>query len=141
MIGALSVSPLRERVRLYFSIHPNANADKAWFIQFLRDLLRHFRPYPLLIVWDRLPGHRSHAVTSFVKRRNRLKLFLLPGYAPELNPVEALWAYLKTNPLANLAFDEPFTLAKVARQHARCIAKKPDLLHSFLLATPLFCHK
>lgn len=138
IIGALAVSPLRQRVQLYFSVRPNANADKAWFIQFLRGLARQLRPHRLLIVWDRLPGHRSRAVTAKVHGRRRLDFILLPAYAPELNPVEAFWAYLKSNPLANLAFDEPYTLAKVAKLHARRIAKKSNLLRSFLYATPLF---
>ncbi len=141
IIGALSVSPRRNWVRLYFSVRPNANADKPWFIKFLLDLGRQSRPYRLLIVWDRLPGHRSKIVTAPVHGRRRLSFFLLPAYAPELNPVEAFWAYLKTNPLSNRAFDEPFTLAKVAKRHARRIAKEPDLLRSFLYATPLFCPK
>ena len=76
-----------------------------------------------------------------VHGRRRLTFFLLPAYAPELNPVKAFWAYLKTNPLSNRPFDEPFTLAKVAKRHARHIAKEPDLLRSFLFATPLFCPK
>lgn len=141
IIGALAVSPVRERVRLYFSVRPNANADKAWFIRFLRGLKRHFRPHPLLIVWDRLPGHRSNSVTCHADYQRHLKFFFLPGYAPELNPVEIFWAYLKSNPLANLAFDEPYTLAKVAKRHSQRLAQKSKLLQSFLYATPLFCRK
>lgn len=138
IIAALSVSPQRQRVQLYFSVRPNANADKAWFIRFLRGLARHLRPHKLLIVWDRLPGHRSKSVTAPVYGLRRLEFALLPAYAPELNPVEIFWAYLKSNPLANLAFDEPYTLAKTTKRHARRIAKKPQLLQSFLFATPLF---
>jgi len=141
IIGALSVSPRRNRVRLYFSVRPDANADKAWFIQFLQDLAKQSRPHRLLIVWDRLAGHRSKAVTAPVHGRRRLDFCLLPAYAPELNPVEILWAYLKTNPLTNLAFDEPYTLAKVATRHVRQIARQPNLLRSFLNATPLFSSK
>lgn len=141
IIGALSVSPRRNNVRLYFSVRPEANADKAWFIRFLRDLARLSRPHRLLIVWDRLPGHRSKAVTAPVHGRRRLSFHFLPAYAPELNPIEMLWGYLKTNPLANLPFDEPYTLAKVAKRHVRSIGRRQQLLRSFLYATPLFCRK
>jgi transposase len=141
IIGALSVSPRKNRTRLYFSVRPNANVDKAWFIRFLTELARHLRPHPLMIVWDRLPGHRSKAVTASVHGRRRLSFNLLPAYAPELNPVEVVWAYLKTNPLSNLALDEPYTLAKIAKRHAWRIANKPQLLYSFLRSTPLFYSK
>jgi len=44
---------------------------------------------PLLIVWDRLPAHRSRITRDFIaSQETRLWVEYLPGYAPELNPVE-----------------------------------------------------
>jgi hypothetical protein len=43
-------------------------------------------------------------MAAFVaSQRDWLVVERLPGYAPELNPVEGLWANLKRNELANLA--------------------------------------
>ncbi len=56
------------------------------------------------LLWDGLPAHRSKAMQAFVaSQRDWLVVERLPGYAPELNPVEQLWANLKGNELANVA--------------------------------------
>jgi acyl-CoA synthetase (AMP-forming)/AMP-acid ligase II len=43
------------------------------------------------LLWDGLPAHRSHAMGAWLGRqRSWLVVEPLPGYAPELNPVEPL---------------------------------------------------
>lgn len=137
VIAALSVSPQRRRVGLYFSLRPNANVTASWLKAFLRDLAAHLR-YPLRIVWDRLPSHRARSLQAFLQRRPRLHTVLLPPYAPELNPVETLWPYLKQNPLANLPLPDASALAQTARQQVRCLQHRQQLLRSFVTSTPLF---
>jgi transposase len=61
----------------------------------------------------------------------------LPPYAPELNPVEYLWAYLKTNPLANDPAFDLHTLAHRARRAAHSVQRGEDLLRSFFRYTGL----
>ena len=61
----------------------------------------------------------------------------LPPYAPELNPVEYLWAYLKTNPLANAPAFDVASLARRARCAARSVQHRPDLLHGVVRHTQL----
>lgn len=58
----------------------------------------------MLIFWDGLPIHRAQPIKDFLKRGavRRLWLEQLPGYAPDLNPVEGIWNYLKRVELANL---------------------------------------
>ena len=138
VIAALSVSPQRRRVGLYFSLRPNANVRAAWLRAFLADLAAHLR-HPLLVVWDRLPGHRAQSVQQFFQRRPNRHSAFLPPYAPELNPVEHFWAYLKHNPLANLAAPDALTLTHIARRHAKRIQRRQALLRSFIASTPLFC--
>jgi len=70
---------------------------------FLRHLLRQIAG-KVLVIWDGLPAHRSQAVKDFLRAEaaDRLWLVALPAYAPELNPIEAIWNYLKHFELANL---------------------------------------
>ena len=64
-------------------------------------LQRHLRG-KLLTIWDGLPAHRSRVVQEYVRsRRGRITLESLPGYAPELNPVEYVWGYWKHRELPN----------------------------------------
>jgi transposase len=58
----------------------------------------------------------------------------LPAYAPELNPVEALWSSLKAVELANLPSPRR-PLAEVigqARRGIQRIRQTPQLAYSFL---------
>ena len=136
IIAALTLSPRQRRPGLYFSLRANENVTTAWLVPFLRALTRHLRG-AFVLVWDRLPGHRAQVVTEYLQRRRR-DVALLPPYAPELNPVEMLWGYLKTNPLANHPATDAYRLADRARHHFQDIRRRHSLLRSFLRATPLF---
>jgi transposase len=51
---------------------------------------------PLIVVWDNLNTHTSAAMREFAAAHQKwLTLVRLPAYAPELNPVEGVWANLK----------------------------------------------
>ena len=64
-------------------------------IVFLRHLLRCIEG-KLILVWDGLPAHRSKLVKEYLETvGDRVLVERLPAYAPELNPVEYIWAYLK----------------------------------------------
>jgi transposase len=72
-------------------------------VRFLKHLLRHMQG-KLLIIWDGLPAHRGQAVKDFLQQgaARRIHLERLPGYAPDLNPDEGIWRYLKQVEMKNL---------------------------------------
>jgi transposase len=72
-------------------------------VQFLRHLLRHI-PGKLLILWDGASIHRGQPIKDFLAEggAERIHLERLPGYAPELNPDEGIWQYLKRVELKNV---------------------------------------
>ncbi len=90
------------------------------------------------MIWDRLPSHRARVLHRRLRHRPDLHAEFLPPYAPELNRVEYLWEYLKSNPLANVALIELDPLARMARGHGRRLQRDPSLLRSFLAHSPLF---
>lgn len=45
---------------------------------------------PLVPVWDRLNTHVSREMRRFIEGRERLTVFLLPAYSPDLNTVEGV---------------------------------------------------
>jgi transposase len=76
-----------------FRLHDGSIA-KEQVVEFLKALRAHFR-HPLLVIWDSSRPHRSHLVRDYVaSTMGRIQLHFLPGYAPELNPVEFLWSWL-----------------------------------------------
>lgn len=134
-IAALCVSPDRGEVRLYFQLLVDANFNSAAVLEFLKQLARHFRD-PLLLLWDRAKIHRGLHTAVFLDVLE-WRQFYFPPYAPELNPVEYLWSYLKTNRLANLACPDVTLLAAAGRRHARSLQHLPGLLRSFIRHAPL----
>ena len=54
-----------------------------------------------LLVLDGAGWHRA----GDLELPDNITLLLLPAYAPELNPVENVWEYLRKNRLANTVFD------------------------------------
>ena len=80
--------------------------DTDSLIDALGELRRFLGGQKATLLWDGLPAHRSKAMRAWLGRqRHWLVVEPLPGYAPELNPVEALWSNLKGVELANLAGD------------------------------------
>lgn len=136
-IGALVVSPQRRRVRAYFALLPDANFDGDAILAFLKQLRRALG-VPMALVWDRLGAHLGKPVASWLQRnRRRVRAHLLPPYAPELNPVELIWAHAKSNPLANFA---PAALEELLAQvHVTTLAIGDDeaRLRAFLKHCPL----
>lgn len=60
----------------------------------------------VILVWDGLPAHKSRVMKEYLKGQRRwLEVVHLPGYCPEMNPVESLWGNLKGQELANLCRD------------------------------------
>lgn len=104
VIGAVSVSPTTRRLGLYFATLPDGYFCAETVVEFLRDLLRHLRG-KVVVVWDGGGNHKGPLIRAFLRRNRRLTLERLPAYAPELNPVEAVWSWLKYGQLANFVPD------------------------------------
>lgn len=105
VIAGLSVSPTSHRLGFYLATEPDGffTADKV--IEFLQDLLKHLRGQ-VVVVWDRGGNHKGPLMRKFLSRNRRLTLEMLPPWAPELNPVEPVWSWLKNGELANYVPDD-----------------------------------
>jgi transposase len=99
-------------------------------VRFLRLLLRKISG-KLLIIWDGAPIHRGQPIKEFLARgaAKRIHLEQLPGYAPDLSPVEGLWNYLKCRELGNVCcrtfaeLDTALRRAKERLRHKRSIVQ------------------
>ena len=86
-------------------------------------------PPRLLIIWDGLRAHRSRRVRDYVdSTRGRVQLAFLPPYAPELNPVEYLWAWLKRHALANFCPPNMNVLRTTARNKLRSAQRRTTII-------------
>ncbi len=126
----LSVSAGLTLRNFYFRLYPGA-IGKEQVTDFLKALVRHI-DRPLLIVWDRLPAHRSRLVQEFIElSEGHIATEYLPPYAPELNPVEYIWAYWKQHELPNVCPKDYGELNERARKALRRMYRKPRLITAF----------
>jgi DDE superfamily endonuclease len=91
---------------------------------------------PLVVVWDGLNTHVSRAMRELVAARSWLRVFRLPPYASELNPVEPVWSNLKRS-LANLTKHDIDQLTALIKTRLRRMQYRPGLLDGFLAKTGL----
>ena len=126
----LSVSAGLTLRNFYFRLYPGAIGEQE-VIHFLKALVRHIQ-HPMLIVWDRLPAHRSRLGRAFIElSEGPIETEYLPPDAPELNPVEYLWAYWKQHELPNVCPKDYGELSERARKALRRMRRKPRLITAF----------
>jgi hypothetical protein len=107
--------------------------DTETLIGALDELRRFLGGQKATLVWDGLPAHRSLAMRAWLHRqRHWLVVEPLPGYAPDLNPVEALWSSLKGMELANLAGETLNDVIAAAERGIQRIRDTQHLAYSFL---------
>ena len=111
MAAALGYRPDASAARLCFHLQqPSYNTDTL--IGVLEQLASFYAGQRVVLIWDGLSSHWSTKMRAFLdSQRDWLRAERLPAYAPELNPVEYLWANLKDLELANRPTS---TLAEVA---------------------------
>ena len=130
-MGALAYSRDGRRARVLLKFQPGAVRTQA-ILRFLRHLRRHVRGRVVLL-WDGVQPHRSVAVRDWVDRNSGwLTVERLPAYAPDLNPVEGMWAWLKGTGLANVCEDTLGPVVRRARSAAERLRHKDTVLHGFL---------
>jgi transposase len=121
-----------QRARLFFQMKPDSY-DTTALIAFLTDLHKALRGQRLILIWDGLPAHRSRVMHQYLQAQRRwLKVERLPGYAPELNPVESLWENLKGQELANFCGNQLADATAQCRKGIRRVRRRPQLFFSFL---------
>jgi transposase len=135
-ISAISVSARRRHLGFYIHFHPS-NITHVEVAVFLRALLRHLRG-PVIVVWDGGPIHKGADVRALLARHSRLHVERFPGYAPELNPDEFVWAHFKAH-LANGRPDTVTELLATLGRLSRRLRRRPDLLRAFVHASELPC--
>lgn len=97
--GANVISVISNRGQLYFMVF-TGRANAVLFVGFLRRLLRQLKGRKLFLIVDGHPSHRAKLVKAFLAQNSeRIALYYLPPYSPELNPDEMLNQDVKSNAL------------------------------------------
>lgn len=132
-ISAVTVSPSRRRLGLYFRLLPDdANVRADDVVDFLRELRRQL-PVPMTVLWDRGNVHdRSRAVRAYLAEHPQVEAERLPAYAPEANPDEMVWQHAKHGRLANFAPEDTAELRAELTRELERLHRRPRLLAAFI---------
>jgi transposase len=134
--AALTLSPVRGHLGLYYQSYPNGYINAEKYAMFLHELLRRTHR-PLVVVQDQGGMHKGPVIRQLCQTFPRLDLNMLPPYAPDLNPTEWLWNYVKYHELGNYA---PLSVSELDATVHRCmdrIVGDQDRLRSFFVASHL----
>ncbi len=97
--GAISVD---DRPRWHFRFAERFNS--ITYLDFLKRLVRG-NPRKVFLVADNVGYHKSRVVTEWTgSNLDKIELFYLPAYSPDLNPVEGVWRLTKRKSTHNRYF-------------------------------------
>jgi transposase len=78
---------------MYWKKADRGNGDT--FIGFMSQLLQNNPNKKIAVILDNASQHACKKVQKFLDRHSRIKLYFLPPYSPEYNPIERFWGWLK----------------------------------------------
>jgi transposase len=131
VLGAVALTAAKSQFQLLCDFHPDSYVRGEQAAAFLHRVLAEFpAPQQIDLVWDNLSAHRSVIVKELAGQHPRLTLHYLPGYAPDLNPTEAVWSIAKHHRMANHSINDLQALHAEARRHLDDIGSDPKLLCS-----------
>jgi len=129
--GTNVISAIANRGQLYFMVF-SGTANAALFLRFLRRLLRQLKGRKLFLIVDGHPSHRAKLVKAFVEQHSdRLALYYLPPYSPELNPDEMLNQDLKSNALGRRRPRNQHELIADTRSYLHRRQRQPDVVTNY----------
>jgi DDE superfamily endonuclease len=137
MAAALGYWPDGTKARLCVHLQQDAY-DTDTLIGVLEQLAGFYAGQRVVLLWDGLSSHWSYKMRAHLDaQRDWLTVERLPAYAPELNPVEYLWANLKGVELANFAGDTVGEVADQAQHGIQRVCDSDSLVLGFLAHTGL----
>jgi len=138
VIGAMTIKMVEPK-QIGFIFHlsqDNTNFRGYTVASFLDHIYNKLHAH-INLVWDSIKIHTAEPVNIFLALHTAIKVFFFPPYAPELNPVDNFWGYIKYSGLANFCPHDLIELRKHVRNELFRIQKRPDLLESMVRHTGL----
>jgi transposase len=124
------ISSVTSQGKVRFMIY-NKTMNSQVFIKFCRRLIKDAGKKIYLIL-DNLRVHHSRIVKEWVEQHHdKIELFFLPSYSPELNPDEYLKCDLKAGVHSGVPARSKGQLKSKAISHLRMLQKKPNRVKKY----------
>lgn len=101
------------------------------FIEYLKDLSKVIST-PIWIITDRCSVHRSNMVKKYLEEnKEKIKIFFIPAYSPELNPVELVWGNIESHGFARALIHGVNELVEKATTLLDSLKRMPEKILAF----------
>ena len=108
--------------------------DAEAFVAFLKNFMDS-RTGKVFLVVDGHPAHKANVVKAYLKSlQGRLELHFLPPYAPDLNPDEFVWSYMKNVGVSKKPLKQNESLRERVENDLTAIQQDRKLVRSFFCA-------
>lgn len=125
------------RTSCLFRLH-ECSIKKEEIVEFLKALKAQLRQ-PLLVLWNGLKAQKSRLMRDYLDTlRGHIQIAFLPPYAPDLNPVEYLWSWLKRHAMANYCPNDLSKLYATARTKLKSAQKRPTIIAAYWMQATLW---
>ena len=116
-VWAMSGKPLQVKVKqayqnfyVYGSVEPKTGENFSLFLPwvntemmnlYLEQMSQVYENEEIVVIMDQAGWHKAKDLVV----PDNIDIIYLPPYSPELNPIERLWKYMKTNYIHNRVFE------------------------------------
>lgn len=129
--GMSLISAITAKGQMRFMIKDKGGVNADVFIEFLKRLVAGAKR-PIYLIVDRGPAHIAKKTAAFVESlKGRLRLFLLPSYAPDCNPDELVWKHLKHDTVGRMSITSPADFKAKVTRSMRQLQNNPAKIISF----------
>jgi len=127
------VSAVNARGEFWAATYPG-KLDAEAFVAFLQNFMSGRRGKVFLVV-DGHPAHKANRVKALLQSlAGRLELHFLPPYAPDLNPDEFVWSYMKGNGVSKKPLKQNESMRQRVEDDLAQIQNNRNLVRSFFRA-------
>lgn len=109
--------------------HEDEEYTAQTFLLFLRKVIVEYPTGKIVMVLDNARIHHAKLLQPFLnKMKGRLELVFLPPYSPQLNIVEGLWKWLKSDIINNVFYNSVAEIRKNVKVFMQEIMKRPMVI-------------
>ncbi len=128
--GINMISSITNQGKVRFMLYKETMTSKV-FIKFISRLIKDSKNKVFLIL-DNLRVHHSKIVTAWLmKHKEKIEVFYLPSYSPEINPDEYLNGNLKQKVRSGIPARTEKDLIKKTRSFMRTLQRRPQHVRGY----------
>lgn len=107
-------------------IWANGSCNKENTVEFLRCMKESIKAAgrEIVVIWDGAPWHRAKIVAEAATRLG-IKIIALPAYSPDLNPIEGLWKWMRSEVTHLHCYESTKAIADACKHFIETINQAP----------------